>query len=56
MEPHTYIIEDISGDYAYLRQTDAAHTELFPVALALLPPESDIGTMLTGMMGCFEIV
>lgn len=55
MEPHTYIIERISGDYAYLRQTDADNAELFEVALALLPPNSDIGTRLTGMMGFFEI-
>jgi len=56
MEPHTYIVEDIRGDYAYLRQTDVPSDELFQVAAALLPPETDIGTKLSGMMGFFEIV
>lgn len=55
MEPHNYIVEDIRGDYAYLRQTDSASDELFQVAVALLPPETDIGTKLSGMMGFFEI-
>ncbi|MBQ5334478.1 MAG: chorismate--pyruvate lyase [Oscillospiraceae bacterium] len=56
MEPHDYIVVDIRGDYAFLRQTDAENTELFQVAAALLPPETDIGTRLHGMMGMFEIV
>ena len=56
MEPHEYIVEQISGDYAYLRQTDADSAELFQVALALLPPETDIGTRLGGMMGMFEVL
>ena len=29
MEPHTYIVEKIEGDYAYLKQTDAENPELF---------------------------
>ena len=56
MEPHEYIVQDIRGDYAYLQQTDADNAELFQVAIALLPPETDIGTRLSGMMGMFEIV
>lgn len=56
MEVHAYIIEDIQGDYAQLRQTDAENPELFPVAMALLPLGCDIGTKLSGMMGMFEIV
>lgn len=55
MEPHDYIIADIQGDYAMLRQLDDDSAEPFQVAIALLPPESDIGTKLTGFMGCFEI-
>jgi len=56
MEQHTYIVEQISGDYAYLRQTDADNAELFQVAMALLPPETDIGTALSGCMGMFEVI
>lgn len=56
MEPHDYIIADIQGDYADLRRLDDEYAEPFQVALALLPPESDIGTKLSGFMGCFEIV
>lgn len=56
MENHTYIVEDIRGDYAYLRQTDAPDAEPFVVAMALLPPETDLGTKLSGMMGMFEIL
>lgn len=55
MEPHDYIVTDIQGDYALLRQTDAESAEPFPVALALLPPETDTGTRLHGFMGMFEI-
>ena len=56
MEQHDFLVEDIQGDYAYLKQTDAESAELFPVALALLPPETDIGMKLRGFMGMFEIV
>lgn len=56
MEPHDYIIDDIRGDYAMLLRLDDESDEPFQVALALLPPGSDIGTKLSGFMGCFEIV
>ena len=56
MEPHTYIVEKIEGDYAYLKQTDAENPELFQVAMALLPPTVDVGTRLSGMMGMFEVI
>ncbi len=55
MEPHDYIVTDIQGDYAYLQLTDSDGAEPFQVAIALLPPGTDIGTKLTGLMGCFEI-
>jgi len=55
MEPHSYEIADIQGDYAYLKQLDAENAELFQVAMALLPPAVDIGTKLSGMMGLFEV-
>lgn len=56
MEPHEYIIAEISGDYAFLQQTDAPDAELFQVAMALLPPTVDVGTKLSGIMGMFEVV
>ena len=55
MEPHEYVVADIQGDYAYLRQLDVENAELFQVAMALLPPSVDVGTKLSGMMGMFEI-
>ena len=56
MEQHEYTVTDIRGDYAYLTQTDTDDAEPFQVALALLPPDIDIGTHLRGFMGMFEIV
>ena len=58
MEQHDFIVTDIQGDYAFLTQTDTdnAEPEPFQVALALLPPETDIGTKLRGFMGMFEII
>ena len=56
MEQHDFIVTDIKDDYAYLTQTDTDNTEPFQVALALLPPETDIGTKLRGFMGMFEII
>lgn len=56
MEPHEYIIADIQGDYAYLKQLDSESTDLFQVAMALLPPTVDVGTKVSGMMGMFEVV
>ena len=56
MEQHDFIVKDIQGDYAFLLQTDSDNTEPFQVAMALLPPETDIDTKLRGFMGMFEIV
>ncbi len=56
MEQHDFMVKDIQGDYAFLIQTDADISELFQVAMALLPPETDIGTRLRGFMGMFEII
>lgn len=56
MEQHDFIVKDIQGDYAYLLQIDDDSSEPFQVAMALLPPEIDIGTKLRGFMGMFEVV
>lgn len=52
MSRFEYIVEEIDGDYAHLRRTDAealetgADQELKLVARALLPPEIAEGTRL----------
>ncbi len=56
MEQHDFIVTDIQGDYAYLTQTDAEGAEPFQVAMALLPPETDIGVKLRGFMGMFVVI
>ncbi len=56
MEQHDFVVKDVRGDYAFLMQTDTDSPEPFQVAVALLPPETDIGTRLRGFMGMFEIV
>ena len=44
METKYYTLIKIEGEYAYLRD-DATGEEVF-VALALLPPSTDVGTRL----------
>ena len=46
MEPKDYTVIKIEGEYAYLRADgDTGENDLF-IALALLPPESDVGVRL----------
>lgn len=54
MEPKDYIITEISGEYATLTEKISGET-LF-IALALLPPGSDIGTKLHYEMLEYTIV
>lgn len=51
-----YVIEDIQGDYAQLRRTDIESDEILPIAMALLPMGSDIGTKLRCEWGMYEII
>lgn len=44
MEPKDYIVVKIDGDYAHLK--NIADGEILPVARALIPEESDEGTIL----------
>ncbi len=44
MDPKNYIVTEISGEYATLTERISGET-LF-IALALLPPGTDIGTKL----------
>ena len=47
MGPYEYIVETIAGDYATLLRTDLpAPGEPMPIAVALLPEGTDIGTRL----------
>ncbi len=46
MKRFEYIVEDIDGDYAHLKRTDAESDELKLVARALLPSEIKEGTRL----------
>ena len=48
MEPKDYIITKIEGEYAYLKDTESEN-EIF-IALALLPPGSDIGSKIHSEM------
>lgn len=46
MEPRDYTVVKIEGEYAYLHvEGSDAQDDLF-IALALLPPETDIGVRL----------
>ena len=54
MEPRDYIITEISGEYATL--TEIINGETLFIALALLPPGSDIGTKLHYEMLEYNIV
>ena len=56
MGPFYYVISDIQGDYAQLKRTDIESDEIFPVAMALLPMGSDIGTKLCWQWGVYEII
>lgn len=46
MGPYYYVVEQISGDYAFLKRTDIEENELMQVAMALLPQNIDEGTHL----------
>lgn len=41
-----YLVEKIDGDYAMLKRLDEEMPDLKPVAMALLPPETDEGVQL----------
>ena len=46
MGPWYYEVVSFDGDYVNLRRTDIASDELNPVALALLPPEIEVGSKI----------
>ncbi len=54
MQPHDYIINKIEGEYAYLTNIETSE-EVF-VAIALLPPNIDIGTKIHEEMFEYSII
>lgn len=52
METAYYTVSKIEGEYAYLHRTDKDCDDDLFIALALLPPGTDIGTKLC--YECFE--
>ena len=54
MEPKDYIITKIEGEYAYLKDTESEN-EIF-IALALLPPGSDIGSKIHSEMFEYTLI
>lgn len=56
MEPKDYTVTKIEGEYAYLRADgDNADNDLF-IAMALLPPEIDVGSRLHYEMLSYTII
>lgn len=54
MEPKDYIVSKIEGEYAYLADIQTGE-ELF-IALALLPPGTDIGSKLHFEMFAYTLI
>ncbi len=55
MEPKDYVVIEIEGEYAYLREEGTDAQPLF-IALALLPFGVDVGTRLHYEMLSYTIV
>ena len=55
MEPKDYTVVRIEGEYAYLRDEHGAAEDLF-IAIALLPPDVDVGTRLHYEMFCYTVI
>lgn len=56
MEPKDYSVIRIEGEYAYLRADGAAGEDDLFIAMALLPPEVDVGTRLHYEMFCYTVI
>lgn len=53
MEPKDYVVSKIEGEYAYL--TDEDGNEIY-IAMALLPPNTDIGSNLHYEMFAYTLI
>ena len=56
MEPKDYTVIRIEGEYAYLRADDAVEGEELFIAMALLPPDIDVGSRLHYEMFCYTVI
>ena len=46
MDPKDYIVTKIEGEYAYIKDINNSDNEELFIALALLPPNVDVGCKL----------
>lgn len=56
MEPRDYTVTRIEGEYAYLHADDAPAGEELFIAMALLPPDVDVGTRLHCEMFSYTVI
>lgn len=57
MGPYEYIVEDINGEYAFLKRTDIYdNSEPMMIAVALLPEGVDVGTKLNWNNMVYSII
>lgn len=56
MEPKDYLVLKIEGEYAYLSDVQQPNAEPLFIAMALLPPDTDVGTRLHYEMLTYTIV
>ena len=56
MEPKDYVVLKIEGEYAYLHDLSGGCDEDIFIALALLPPEVDVGVKLHCEMFSYEVI
>ena len=56
MEPKDYTVVKIEGEYAYLRPDDAAAGDDLFIAMALLPPDIDVGDRLHYEMFSYTVI
>ena len=56
MEPKDYVVSKIEGEYAYLHDLSGGCDEDIFIALALLPPEVDVGVKLHCEMFSYEVI
>ena len=56
VEPKEYVVIAIEGEYAYLQDVENPSAEALFIALALLPPGTDVNTRLRYEMLSYTIV
>ena len=56
MEPKDYVVVKIEGEYAYLQDVAAPDMQELFIAMALLPPNVDVGTRLHYEMLTYTVI